>query len=118
MVAGSGIETMARGQLNKTRFVGVRMLIADAEDLHRQALEGGLTISELIRRRITGRIVISRTDAETASHIARLGQMLKHLYPKDKGWASPQERKRWWTLVTEFERTAKALVRSGPAGRG
>ncbi|MGB6452249.1 MAG: hypothetical protein WBE92_15975 [Steroidobacteraceae bacterium] len=42
--------------------------------------------------------------------------MLKHLYPKDKGWASPEERKRRRTLVTELERTAKALRRSAPSG--
>lgn len=106
---------MTRGPSNKPRFVGVRMSIADAEDLNRQALECGLTISELIRRRIRGQTVISRTDAETASRIDRLGRMLKHLYPRDKGWASPQERKRWWAIVTELEQTARALVRSGPS---
>jgi hypothetical protein len=94
------------------------MSIADAEDLQRQAGECGLTMSELIHRRITGQTVISHTDGETASRIDRLGRMLKHLYPKDKGWASPQGRKRWWTLLTELEPTAKALVRSGLAGRG
>lgn len=101
---------------NKPRFVGIRMSIADAEDLTRQALECGLTISELIRRRIRGQTVISRTDGQTASNIDRLGRMLKHLYPKDKGWASPEERKRWWALVTELEHTAKALRGSLPWG--
>ncbi|MGB6452248.1 MAG: hypothetical protein WBE92_15970 [Steroidobacteraceae bacterium] len=60
---------MARGQLNMTRNVGVRMSIADVEGLHRQILECGLTMSELIRRRITGQTVVSRADAETASCI-------------------------------------------------
>ncbi|MGB6450586.1 MAG: hypothetical protein WBE92_07530 [Steroidobacteraceae bacterium] len=104
---------MAGGQSNKPRFVGVRMSIADAEDLHRQALECGLTISELTRQRITGRTVISRTDTETASSIDRLSRVPKHLYPEGQGGANSEERKRWWALVTELERAARALYRSG-----
>ncbi len=67
--------------------------------------------SELIRRRLSGQSVVSRTDEETARSIDRLGRMLKYLYPKGKGWASPEDRKRWWSIVTELERTAKALSR-------
>jgi hypothetical protein len=37
--------------------------------------------------------------------------MLKHLYPKDKDWASPEDRKRWWALVMKLEGTAKSLRR-------
>ena len=83
----------------------------DAEALRVQAQQSGLTTSGLIRRRRTGQSVTSRTDDETARSIDRLGRMLKHLYPKDKGWASPEERMRWWSLVAELERTAKALYR-------
>ncbi len=114
-VARAGIGSMARGPLNKTRLVGVRMSVPDAQDLRDQALECGLTMSELIRRRIAGQTVVSRTDGDTARAIDRLGRMLKHLYPKDKGWASPEERKRWWAPVTDLERTARMLTRSGPA---
>ncbi len=116
-VSHAGIENVAHGVLNKTHLVGVRMSIVDAQALRQQALECGLTMSELIRRRIAGQIVISRTDRETASAIERLGRMLKHLYPKGQGWASSEERKRWWALVTDLERTAKALLRSAAARR-
>lgn len=102
---------MSRKQPNKTQFVGVRMSVVDVEALRGQATESGLTISELIRRRVTGKPVTSRTDDETANSIDRLGRMLKHLYPKDKGWASPEDRQQWWSIVTELERTAKALRR-------
>ena len=102
---------MTRNEPSKTQFVGVRMSMADVETLRLQAQQSGLTTSELIRRRLTGHSVTSRTDEETARSIDRLGRMLKHLYPKDKGWATPEERKRWWFLVTELERTAKALYR-------
>ncbi len=93
---------MTRGQATKIRRIGLRMSLADAEALHQQALESALTISELIRRRITGQSVVSRADHETARSINQLGRMLKHLYPEGQAWASPEERKRWWTLVTEL----------------
>lgn len=90
------------------------MSIADAEDLRHQALECAVSMSELIRRRITGHPVVSRTDRETASRVDRLGRMLRHLYPKGQGWTSPEERKRWWALVRALERTAEALRGSRP----
>jgi hypothetical protein len=102
---------MTADQTTKTRIIGIRMSVAEAEALRLQAEQCGLGISELIRRRVTGQPVTSRTDEQTASSIDRLGRMLKHLYPKDKGWASPEERKRWWSLVAELERTARALYR-------
>ena len=102
---------MPRRESSKTQFIAVRMSPSDAQALRAQAGHCGLSISELIRRRVTGQAVTSRTDRESASSIDRLGRMLKHLYPKDKGWASPEERKRWWTLVSELENTANALRR-------
>ena len=98
----------------KTRRIGLRMSGAAAEGLRQQALECGLTMSELIRRRIEGQSVVSRTDRETARGIDQLGRMLKHLYPKGQDWTTPEERKRWWALVTELEHTAKALRISAP----
>lgn len=106
---------MTPGQANKTRLIGVRMSLADAQNLRREAIECALTMSELIRRRIGGRPVVSRTDRETARSIDQLGRMLKHLYPKGAGWASHEERKRWWVLVSELECTAKVLRGSGPS---
>jgi hypothetical protein len=102
---------MSRRQPSKSQFIGVRMSVVDVEALRGQAAQSGLTISELIRRRVMGQPVTSRTDDATAGSIDRLGRMLKHLYPKDKDWVSSEERKRWWSIVTELERTAKALRR-------
>ena len=102
---------MTRNESNKTQFMGFRMSLIDAEALRSQARQSGLTLSELIRRRLAGHTVTSRTDEETARSIDRLGRLLKHLYPKDKGWTSPEERKHWWSLVMELESTAKALHR-------
>jgi hypothetical protein len=102
---------MPRRESSKTQFIAVRMSASDAQALRAQAEHCGLSISELIRRRVTGQAVTSRTDRESASSIDRLGRMLKHLYPKEKDWVSPEERKRWWTLVSELENTANALRR-------
>jgi len=100
---------MSRSESSKSAFIAVRMPAVDAEALRAQAQQCGVSISELIRRRLTGLSVTSRTDGETARSIDRLGRMLKQLYPKDKGWASSEERKRWWSLVTEVENTGKNL---------
>jgi len=102
---------MSRSDSAKTQFIAARMSPIDAEALRLQASQCGLTVSALIRRRLRGQEVTSCTDAETAKSIDRLGRMLKHLYPKDKDWASPEDRKRWWALVTELESTAKSLRR-------
>jgi len=99
---------MARGA-PKTRLIGVRMTVDDAEALRRQAIESGLKVSELIRRRIKGQAIVSRMEKDTAKSVDQLGRMLKHFYPKGQAWASGEERKRWWNLVTELERIAKAL---------
>lgn len=105
---------MDRGPDPKTCFIGMRMSSADAEALKEQARASDLTLSELVRRRLIGRPVISRTDEDTAASIDQLGRMLKHLYPKGAGWVTAEERKRWWALVTELERTVNALRRSEP----
>jgi hypothetical protein len=102
---------MSRSDSGKTEFIAARMARIDAEALRLQANQCGLTVSALIRRRVRGQHVTSCTDAETAKSIDRLGRMRKHLYPKDKDWASPEDRKRWWALVTELESTAKSLRR-------
>ena len=96
---------MTRKYPQRTQFVGIRMTRAgDVEALHAEAARCGMTMSELVRRRIRGQIVTSRTDQETAASIDRLRRMLKFLYPQDKGWASLEDRKGCWSIVTELER--------------
>jgi len=83
---------MSWNESGKTEFFAVRMSRIDVEMLRHRANQCGLTVSALIRRRVTGQDVTSCTDADTAKSIDRLGRMLKHLYSKDKDWASPE---RW-----------------------
>lgn len=81
---------MSRNESGKTELISARMSSIDAEALRHRADQCGLTVSALIRRRVTGQDVTSCTDADSAKSIDRLGRMLKHLYPKDKDWPIPR----------------------------
>lgn len=99
---------------SRTHWVSVRFTETDLQDLSAQASQAGLSRSELIRRRVLHRPVISRADANTAGRIDQLGRLIKHLYPKDKGWASPEERRKFWRVLEDLQRTAQALRRRAP----
>jgi len=93
----------------KLHTVRVRLTSAQLADLRSQAQTAHKSVSELIRLRVTHQPVISRADANTADSIDRLGRLLKHLYPKDKGWATAEDLRRWWRTVEELRRTAARL---------
>ena len=96
----------------KSRTVRVRLTTAQLTDLRKQARDAGKNVSELIRLRATNQPVVSRTDSTTAQRIDQLGRMLKMLYPKDKGWASAEDRRKWWKMVEELQRAAAMLKRT------
>ena len=100
-------------QDRKPHTVRVRLTTAQLTDLRNQAQAANKSMSELIRLRATHQAVISHADDTTAQRIDQLGRLLKHLYPKDKGWASGDDRRRWWQLVEELQRTA-AMLRRAP----
>ena len=89
--------------------VRVRISATQHADLVMQAKHAGVTLSELIRYRAVNRPVISSADESAARSIDRLGRMLKFYYPKDKAWASRDDRRRWWRLVEELHETAIVL---------
>ncbi len=93
----------------KPHTVRVRLTTAQLTDLRKQARGAGKNVSELLRMRSANKPVVSRTDIQTAKSIEKLGRMLKHFYPKDKGWATAEDRRKWWRLVEELQRTAQAL---------
>ena len=99
-------------QDRKPHTVSVRLTTAQLNDLRSQAQAAHKSVSELIRLRATLQPVISRADDTTAQRIDHLGRLLKHLYPKDKGWATGDDRRRWWQLVEELQRTAAMLRRT------
>ena len=87
----------------------LRISVTQHADLVTQAKRAGMTLSELIRQRAINRPVISSADESAAKSIDRLGRMLKFYYPKDKGWASADDRRRWWRLVEDLQDTAIEL---------
>ncbi len=93
----------------RTQWVSVRVTRADIRDITGQAKLAGISRSELLRMRSTNKPVVSRTDKETANSIDKLGRMLKHFYPKNKAWASAEDRRTFWRTIEELQRTAQAL---------
>jgi len=96
----------------KPHTVRVRLTSAQLTDLRNQAQAANKSVSELIRLRATHQPVISHADATTADSIDQLGRLLKALYPKDKGWATAEDRRRWWQLVEDLQRTTAQLRRT------
>lgn len=96
----------------KTYRLTVRLRAQQIADLREQSSRAGCSISDLIRDRTVSKPVLSRTDKETANSIDQLGRLLKSLYPKDKGWATADDRRRWWRLVEDLQRTAAQLRRT------
>ncbi len=93
----------------KTIQIKARITEVQHVDLICQAQHAGVTLSELIRQRVANKPLITRTDTETAKSIDRIGRMLKHYYPKDKGWADSEERRKWWRLAEDLRRIARDI---------
>lgn len=91
--------------------VKVRVSQSQLAEIRRHAEAAGMTVSALIRARAVHAPVVPRSDGDTAGSIDQLGRLLKHLYPKDKGWATADDRRRWWRLVEELRETARMLRR-------
>jgi len=96
----------------KLQRITVRMTAKQIADLRKQAAHAGSSVSELVRDRSLLKPVVSRTDKDTAKSIDQLGRLLKLLYPKDKGWATTEDRRKWWKLVEDLQRTAAQLRRT------
>ena len=71
-------------------------VVAEKGQLRAVALRAGLSVAELVRLRVLGRPVVSRTDATTIRELRRLGGLLKKVHVDSNGAYS--------------ERTAAALA--------
>ncbi|MHB1676257.1 MAG: plasmid mobilization protein [Sulfuriferula sp.] len=96
-------------QQNKTSQFKTRITEAQHEHLLQQAQKADMTLSELIRRSVMNRPVVSRADAEAANSIDKIGRMLKHSYPKDQAWASDEDRRKWWRLAEDLLEMARDI---------
>ena len=72
---------------DRTCRVEVRLTPEERANLEEQASKTKLTLSELVRRRVTGRAVVSRYDDDLINEMRRQGGLLKHLlmqYPAER----------------------------------
>ena len=117
--------------------VHVRIACEDAKRLRTRARQLGCSLSELLRAAALGaeRVMpgdvrtngaagaqdapaapvhqkVVQPKSEEAAAVARVGRMLKSMYPgHDKRW-TPSERVRWWSTVDELMDTARKCLRA------
>ena len=68
-----------------TRRLDIRVSPAEKNDIRSIAVAAGLSVAELVRRRVLGRPVVARTDATTIRELRRLGGLLKKVHVESGG---------------------------------
>ena len=68
-----------------SEVVNVRLTEAEKAQLKEDADAAGLSLSELVRRRATGRPVLANADAVMIRELRRLGGLLKHVHVESGG---------------------------------
>jgi hypothetical protein len=58
-------------------WISVRMTPAEKKEIHRQAKECGMSISEYVRNAIRGVSPVSRVDREAVTNLKKTGGLLK-----------------------------------------
>jgi hypothetical protein len=72
---------------DRTCRVEIRLTPKERANLEEQAEQSKLTLSELLRRRATGKVVLSRYDETMINEMRRQGGLLKHIagqYPAER----------------------------------
>ena len=65
--------------------INVRLTAAEKLRLREDADLAGVSVSELVRRRIFGRPIIASADAVMLKELRRLGGLAKHLHQESRG---------------------------------
>ena len=73
------------GNVGLTRRLDVRVSPAEKNEIRSIAEAAGLSVAELVRRRVLGRPVVARTDATTIRELRRLGGLLKKVHVDSGG---------------------------------
>lgn len=81
---GDGV-TFQKGTDNKTAQVRIRFTPDEKAQAEAFAKEGGLTLSEYIRKRALGLPVRSKADAQMINELRRLGGLVKHIHNQTDG---------------------------------
>jgi hypothetical protein len=111
LLAASGLEADAMpfrklGQAALTRRLDVRVSPGAKMVMLSIAEAAGLSVAELVRRRVLGRPVVARTDATTIRELRRLGGLLKKVHVDSGGAYSAATA----DALVELTRAIAALV--------
>ena len=85
--------------------VNVRMTLAEKAELKDAADLAGLSVSEYVRRRALGRVVIAHADAAIIKELRRLGGLVKHLHNESHGAYDRQTA----AVLVELQRAIQVL---------
>jgi hypothetical protein len=77
--------TFQKGTNNKTAQVRIRFTPDEKAKAESLAQEGGLGLSEYIRKRALGMPVRSAADAQMINELRRLGGLVKHIHNQTDG---------------------------------
>lgn len=75
----------SRTEETLSAVINVRCTEHEKTHLRMQADAAGLPLSEYVRRRVLGRVVIASTDASVLRELRRLGGLLKHVHTSSSG---------------------------------
>ena len=89
---------------DRTCRIEVRFTPEERANLEEQASKTKLTLSELVRRRVIGRAVMSRYDDDLIHEMRRQGGLLKHLLMQQ-----PAERSAFQRVLDELTATFRRV---------
>jgi hypothetical protein len=90
----------------------IKFLNEEKAIIREQAMVGGITVSEYIRRRALGKQVRSRLDAQVLGHLIRLGALQKHLLMQIKAHPHEDElRRELNTTLADLKAAVSVLLK-------
>lgn len=72
----------------RTKRIYIRLTPSELENVREQAELSGLSLSEYVRRRVSGRKVKSRIEVKMLSELRRQGGLLKYVFEESRGMYS------------------------------
>lgn len=72
----------------RTKRIYIRLTPSELEEIQEQAQISGLSLSEYVRRRVSGHKVKSRIEVKMLSELRRQGGLLKHVFEESRGMYS------------------------------
>ena len=72
----------------RTKRIYIRLTPSELEEIQEQAQISGLSLSEYVRRRVSGHKVKSRIELKMLSELRRQGGLLKHVFEESRGMYS------------------------------